>query len=666
MKVFFLCNLTRVLIYFVYSLIKKSIIYFITPQKYSSDPNFDQLTRPIHDELSISNLNISKGKIPEDLNGYYVRNGPNPHFQPRGNIHIFDGDGMLHSVQIEDGFATYKNKWVRTEKFLVEEKEKRTITFGLNEAFSPVPTILSLVDRYWYGIEIKDQMPSNTSVVFHANKLLSLHEAQLPFEMDIETLNTKQKMDFQGKWTDAFTAHPKIDPDNGEMHFFSYDIMKSSVNYGVMDKDGKLTKNITLMIPHPTMIHDFVMTKNYVIFNVSSLMFRKENIVYGKPFFEFDHNVPSYFGILPKSSIDGKDAKWFETLPSTTFHFSNGYEYGSEITIHGCRMSEFKFEEIEAEPHLYEWKFDLVNHKVSEKPVSHLFSDFPVINPKFLGKKYQYVFSVSQSVKSIIKSDLENRSHKELSFGETKYAVGEFLFVPKKKFKTEDDGYLMSFVHDLSSNQSSFLIVDAQSFQLICEIDIPRRVPIGFHGTWIDVKPKTKFEQLIEKQIEEVKSREGTPTKKVEFKKEDQTPKKEPSPKKQEILGSEETPKKEETTKNQEAPIIEITPPPKESPKKELFVITEKDQVTTETPKKEENKDTPMKEDTQNKPNESEELEKKDEDSQEEKKKQESEEEGTEEEYEDEEEQIPQKNEENKDDSENDENETKEKIELED
>ena len=34
----------------------------------------------------------------------------------------FDGDGMVHAVRIKDGGVTYRNKFVRTQRFLKEKK----------------------------------------------------------------------------------------------------------------------------------------------------------------------------------------------------------------------------------------------------------------------------------------------------------------------------------------------------------------------------------------------------------------------------------------------------------------------------------------------------------------------------------------------------------------
>src|SRR4051794_4630851 len=75
---------------------------------------------PVTREIDAPKLAI-KGELPRDLEGMYVRNSSNPRFEAKGRYHWFDGDGMIHGVQIADGQANYKNRWVRTSAFLAEE-----------------------------------------------------------------------------------------------------------------------------------------------------------------------------------------------------------------------------------------------------------------------------------------------------------------------------------------------------------------------------------------------------------------------------------------------------------------------------------------------------------------------------------------------------------------
>ncbi len=59
--------------------------------------------------------------------------------------------------------------------------------------------------------------------------------------------------------------------------------------------------------------------------------------------------------------------------------------------------------------------------------------------------------------------------------------------MPAENATSEDDGYLMTFVHDETTNTSHLSILDASDIAAapLAEVHLPRRVPAGFHGSWI-------------------------------------------------------------------------------------------------------------------------------------------------------------------------------------
>jgi carotenoid cleavage dioxygenase len=85
---------------------------------------------PITEELVLEDL-LVEGEIPTDLNGVYLRNGPNQRFEPNGTHHVFDGDGMLHAAHFDRGKVTYRNKWIRTDAWLAEEHAQKCLYAGI-------------------------------------------------------------------------------------------------------------------------------------------------------------------------------------------------------------------------------------------------------------------------------------------------------------------------------------------------------------------------------------------------------------------------------------------------------------------------------------------------------------------------------------------------------
>uniref|UniRef100_J3LWJ8 Uncharacterized protein n=2 Tax=Oryza brachyantha TaxID=4533 RepID=J3LWJ8_ORYBR len=74
--------------------------------------------------------------------------------------------------------------------------------------------------------------------------------------------------------------------------------------------------------------------------------------------------------------------------------------------------------------------------------------------------------------------------------------AGEAFFVPSND-GDEDDGYLVCYVHDEGTGESRFVVLDARSPKLdvVAEVQLPGRVPYGFHGMFV-----TQAELLVQQQ----------------------------------------------------------------------------------------------------------------------------------------------------------------------
>ena len=67
---------------------------------------------------------------------------------------------------------------------------------------------------------------------------------------------------------------------------------------------------------------------------------------------------------------------------------------------------------------------------------------------------------------------------------------GEPFFVarePDNPDADEDDGYIISYVHDENTGESKFLVMDAKSpkLEIVAAVKLPCRVPYGFHGLFV-------------------------------------------------------------------------------------------------------------------------------------------------------------------------------------
>ena len=207
---------------------------------------------PVDTEIGAEDLEVI-GEIPADLNGLYVRNGPNPRFTTEGRYHWFDGDGMLHAIHLRDGTATYRNRWIRTDGFAADGAARRALWKGVAEDRGDNPDDGS-------RLRLKDT--ANTDVVFHNGNLVALwYLAGEPYRMDPLTLETVGKEDWQGTRQSCVSAHAKVDQRTGEFLFFDYGPVPPYMSYGVVSPDGVLKHFVPIDLPGARMPHDMAITE---------------------------------------------------------------------------------------------------------------------------------------------------------------------------------------------------------------------------------------------------------------------------------------------------------------------------------------------------------------------------------------------------------------------
>ncbi|MFN7150140.1 MAG: carotenoid oxygenase family protein, partial [Microthrixaceae bacterium] len=195
-------------------------------------PDLEGNMFPVSEEVDVAHLEII-GDLPHGLRGSFVRNGPNPLFQPVGRYHMFDGDGMLHGITFDgEGGASYRNRWIRSSGLCAEVELGRAVYPGLGD-------VMNFPDPALVGDAGPVKNPANTHVIRHAGRYLALWEGGLPTEIT-PSLDTVGEYDFDGRLRGAMTAHPRLDPRTGEMFFFAYSVFEPVIRYYVVDASGTL------------------------------------------------------------------------------------------------------------------------------------------------------------------------------------------------------------------------------------------------------------------------------------------------------------------------------------------------------------------------------------------------------------------------------------------
>lgn len=452
---------------------------------------------PVREERQVSNLQVV-GKIPASLRGTLVRNGPNPQFTPQGKYHWFDGDGMLHAVSFTDAGVHYQNRFIATEGFLKERKAGRPLYRGL---LDPPDIAMALAGLNPY------KNSANTSVVYHGNRLLALWEAGSPYEVGLKNLDTVGKLDFAGKITHPFSAHPKIDPKTGEMVTFGYIPNEPVLMMSQIDASGTWLRTTKIPISKPSMVHDFAITDHYAIFPICPLRFDVNRLLSGVVPWNFDQSAPTQFAVVSRD--DPSQVRFFEAKTCFVFHMLNAFEHspsGSDgtakragrIELVGCRYDQFpgslNFGDADdaAAPDQafpYRWILDLESGRVEEEQLDDAVAEFPRINEAYTGVRNRYGFfglGDDEFFDGFKKLDLMGGASAKIEM-ESGVHCGEGIFTPDPSGIDEDSGWLLSFVYLAAVQRSELWIFDAKTFdpKPIAQVILPDRVPYGFHGTWI-------------------------------------------------------------------------------------------------------------------------------------------------------------------------------------
>lgn len=449
--------------------------------------------RPLTGELPAAELAI-EGELPEGLSGMYVRNGPNPRLSPKGWYHWFDGDGMVHGVWLRDGRASYRCRYVRTRDFMEEERAGEPLWSGLMNPFDP------------NAPRGPNKDTANTDLTVHAGKLLATWWlGGEPYRLSLPELETLGPDDFGGTLKGSCASHPKVDPRAGELMFFDFSVAEPPyLTYGVADAQGHVTHSTAIDLPGPRLLHDIAITERYTIFLDLPMVWDQASYRQGKRRVRFERELPTRFGVLARHAA-GAEIRWFEVPACYIFHTINAWEVGDEIILYACRVEDpvpktptptattrARLDILELDPKPHRFRLNLTTGEARQEQLDDVASEFPRIDDQRLGvhTRYSYHPRIANQptllFDGLIKYDFEGGTSQVQSFGRNRF-VDEAVFVPRPGGTREDDGWLVTFVHDLPENRSELVVLDARHLgdEPVARVRLPQRIPIGFHTTWV-------------------------------------------------------------------------------------------------------------------------------------------------------------------------------------
>ena len=429
---------------------------------------------PVADEVTAFDLPVT-GTIPEELEGRWLRNGPNPRSAVDPSTHHwFLGDGRGHGVRLRGGKAEwYRNRWVRGTRIAAElgEDPPQGHSYG-DRDFGPNTSVGGFAGRTWAMVE------AGTSPM------------TLTYELDTIGYNG-----FDGTLPGAFTAHPRYDAATGELHAvcYAYPDQLDRVQHVVVGRAGRVAKVTAVPLTGMPMVHDMSLTSRYVLVYDLPVCLDIEAAMTDNPFpFAWNPDHPARVGLLPRDGT-ADDIVWCVAPQCYVFHSVNAYDADDgTVLVDLCRYDRMFDGDRngpigDSSPTIVRWVVDPATATVAETPIADGHHEFPTCDPRVGAGRHRYAYTADGlELGPTHRVDVETGDTVTHDHGEGRFGA-EPLLVPKDGSTDEGVGWVLVCVNDRGGGPAELVVLDGEDLaaEPVARIHLPQRVPAGFPGNWV-------------------------------------------------------------------------------------------------------------------------------------------------------------------------------------
>jgi carotenoid cleavage dioxygenase-like enzyme len=478
---------------------------------FPNSPDFTGHNAPARIECELYDL-VVEGTVPHDLHGTWFRSVPDPQFPPMlADDTYLSGDGMVSAFRFENGHVDFSMRYVQTDRWRNEREARRSLYGLYRNPYTDDPSVRGPAGP---GSSKGSRGVANTTPIFHGGRLLALKEDSRAWEVDPHTLRTVGQWDYRGRLrSQTMTAHPRLDPDTGELYFFGYEasgLASRDVAYCVANRDGELTREVWLQVPYCSLMHDFAVTKEHAIFPCFPMTADLARIRAGGPHWSWEPQRATYVGIMPRDGSPGQ-IRWFRGPACAAFHIMNAFTEGSRVhmDLSVTNVPVFSFiraaANLEVSPdqitgEVTRWTFDLSRPGDEfQRQTLAPAGDMPRTAAKDQMRAYEIGYyaqfdpqvappllsgPVGAGFNKLVRLQTDSGRMTSLAM-DARSTMQEHVHVPARDAGRE--GYLAFVVDRHDENQAEVFVVEAAHLERgpVARIKVPMRLRSAVHGNWV-------------------------------------------------------------------------------------------------------------------------------------------------------------------------------------